>query len=262
MLKTSYLQWFDSTADIPLQAQASNPANVRFDPIAAVNSRAVLGQDNNVWNVADYAVAPRGTKNIIWSSEGYNSLGNNLNTFPNAGISTQAPSPQNQAYNAVAIPALTAAQKTASGSTASATTGNIGTLLGTTPPVLDLSPYRNIVLVVNLISFTGGASPSFQPEFDLLDDAATPLSIAAFKPTAVTTATAWFVNVGPQQMVMQSITSGPVFSVGTGVTPWIGLTGVTIVPVPVDFPPNALFKWTIANSPTATNWTAFIYGKY
>jgi hypothetical protein len=261
MNKRPYLQWFDATLDIPIQDQVDDPANLRLTPVAAANARSILGGDGNVYTVSDFSVNPRGSKNIVWSSEGYNSLGNNLSALPPGGVASAANIPNNQAYNAVAIPALTATQKKTTGSTGSATTGNIGTLLGATPPVLDLSAFHSILLVVNLISFTGGASPSFQPEFDVLDDTASPLSIALWKPTAVTSATAWYVYIDPQQMVIQNNTA-PTASVGAGVTAWLGTTGITYVPIPVGFPPNGQFQWTITGAPTAVNWTTFIYGKY
>lgn len=268
MLRTNFPQLFDSTADVPVQQQVGNPLTSRFDLVLSANARTVYGADTLPYNVGDLSVAPRGQKAILWSSEGYTSLGNNLAYVPSGGFGASA-SPivtPNSAMNGVSIPALTANQKKASGSTGSASTGNIGTLLGATPPVLDLSAFRSLLLVINLISFTGGTSPSFQPEFDLLDDAASPLSIPVFKPTAATAASIWVVNIGANQPYLQT-TAAASTEPATGYTavaalPTVSSVQVNYVPVPIDFPPNGQFQWTVSGSPTAISWTAFLYGKY
>jgi hypothetical protein len=265
-LKRPYLQWFDTTLDIPIQTQSDDPANLRSNPVATANARSILGGDGNVYTIGDLAVGPRGSKNIIWSSEGYTSLGNTLTAMPGGGVGTGAATPNAQAYNGVAIPALTAAQKKATGTTGSATLGNIGTLLGATPPPLDFSPYRQIVAIFNLISFTGGASPSIQFEIDFLDDAATPLVITPFKPAAaLTAATTTMVVIGPQQPFIQSVTTAAITSISA-----TGFPPITAVPagltsyyaVPMELLPQGQIQWTVANAPTAASWTCFLYGKY
>ncbi len=265
MLKTNYLQWFDATADIPVQNQANNPAATRFDPIASMNARTILGADALPYNIGDFAVSPRGAKNIIWSSEGYVSNGNNLNAVPSTGFGTSgtlltAASP-GIALNGVTIPALTATQKKTTGSAISATTGNIGTILGGTPPALDFSAYRSLDAVITLSTFTGGTSIQF--ELDMQDDAGTPNSVAIWKPAALTaTQTMILVHVGLDQPFVQT-TAASTSEPATGFTAQANLpSGVLFYPVYLPLLPQGNFQWTIVGTFTAIAWTAFIYGKY
>ncbi len=264
MLKTNYQQWFDSTADIPVQSQASNPAGTRFDPIASANPRSILGADGLPYNIADFSVSPRGSKNIIWSSEGYQSLGNNLANVPSGGfggLGTIVSVPNTTALNNVTIPALTATQKRTTGSAISATTGNIGTILGATPPALDFSPYRSLDAVITLSTFTGGTSIQF--EIDMQDDAGTPNSVAIWKPAALTaTQTMILVHIGLNQPYLQT-TAAPASEPNTGFTAQAALpSGVLFYPVYVPLLPQGNFQWTIAGTFTAIAWTCFLYGRY
>jgi hypothetical protein len=187
--KRPYLSWFDSSLDIPVQQQGDDPAGLQFVPIAATNKRTITGGDSNPYVVSDLGVNARGSKSVIWSSEGYT-------------------------YNGVTVAALTANQKKATGSHVANAGGTLGTVAGS----LDLSPYRAVSLFVVLTSFTGGTTPNFQPELDFIDDAGTPNVIAVFKPSAVTAATSWITNAG-LGLSTATITGFTVTNVGTPVLP-------------------------------------------
>jgi hypothetical protein len=117
--------------------------------------------------------------------------------------------------------------------------------------LMDLSDFSELLIFINLTGFTGGASPSFLPEWDLADDHASGAwtlagidLIPLWKPgAAVTTATKWLTWLG----------------VGQGVAPTIA--GYTTAVVPVGFANLGRLAWTIANAPTTVSWSAFIYGK-
>ena len=231
-----WFSWFDGTADIPISTAGDNPANTEFLPIQGVNRRVITGGDTKSYAVGDLTVASRGAKNIIWSSEGYTS---NLN---------------------VVVPALTANQKKATGSHVT----NAGGTISTVASALDFSPYRAAHAVIVLASFTGGASPSFQPEIDFIDDAGTPNVIPLWKPSAVTSATSWW-NVLGQGLVLPETpltAAANNVAMATGFTSFAAITGWTLTSIPLPLLPNAQFQWTIANTPTAVAWTAFIYGLY
>lgn len=256
---------FDTTLDIPIQTQVDNPAATRADTLLSINPRTVLGGDNFPYNVGDLPVAPRGAKNIIWSSEGYTTIGNNLAAAPSSGFGPQgnaltAAAP-GIAIGGVTIPALTANQKKTTGSAISATTGNIGTILGATPPPLDFSPYRSLDAVITLSTFTGGTSIQF--EIDMQDDAGTPNSVAAWKPAALTaTQTMILVHIGLDQPYVQT-TAAASSEPATGFTAQAALpSGVLFYPVYLPLLPQGNFQWTIVGTFTAIAWTAFLYGRY
>lgn len=149
-----------------------------------------------------------GSRTLLWSSEG----GGLCNT-PNATAST----------------ALAAAVKAASG----------------VSDLIDVQGARELLIEVILTSFTGGASPSFLPEWDFLDDAVSANSAPLWKPgAAVTVATKWLTWLGGQ---------------GLGTAPTI--TGWTATVIPVGFGAQGQLKWTIAGAPTAVAWVAYVYGK-
>lgn len=110
-------------------------------------------------------------------------------------------------------------------------------------PILDVSAYRELVAICVLASFTGGTTPSFLPEFDILDDANPVDVIPLWKPAAVTAATKWLT----------------VAAAAAGAAPTI--TGWTVTSIPIPFGAFGQFQWTIAGAPTAVNWWAFLYGK-
>lgn len=223
-----YFVWYDSTADNVLPLQGDNPAGSEFLPIGSANRRSVLSGNGNNYAVGDMTVAPRGVKSIVWSSEGYTVNGN-------------------------VIPALTVAQKKATGSQVTNAGGTIGTIAG----ALDTSAYRDLILFVNFISFTGGTSIQF--EYDFLDDAGTPASVAVWKPTALTAAGQQLVNIGSNTPFLQAAAAAataPSASFGSMSLP----AGIIAYSVPLMLPPNGQFQWTVVGTMTTCVWTAFIYG--
>lgn len=229
--KRPYFQWFDGTLDIPIQAQVDDPAGLQFLPTAASNKRNIAGSDSNVYMVADHAVNPRGAKSVIWSSEAYT-------------------------YNGVAVPALTVNQKKATGSSATnlgAATPPTGMTLSTT---LDLSPYRNIVLAVNLSALTG---TSIQFELDMLDDSGTPVSLPIWKPAALTATGSLYVTAGPGVAFPQAAAAPSTAPTNYGA---IAVpSGWTYYFLPMGLFPNGQFAWAVS-SVTAASWTAWLYGTY
>src|SRR5258708_6683671 len=125
--KRPYFLGTDATTDVWPQ-QGDYPQGPRFINLAAVNPRTILGGDGGSYEVSDQTVSPRGSKNVIWSSEGYT-------------------------FNGNTIAALSAAQKKVTGTHAT----NIGVA-----GALDFSPYRNLTLAINLTTFTGGTSIQFE----------------------------------------------------------------------------------------------------
>lgn len=226
MNKRPYFVYFDGSTDIPIQQQVDDPQSLRFIPQAAANARSILGADGNTYVVADETVAPRGSKNIVWSSEGYTSLG-------------------------VAIPALTANQKKATGDQ----TANVGA-----NTVLDFSAYRALLLVANLTGFTGGSSPTIQYEIDTLDDTGTPVSIALWKPAALSAAATMYVAIGLGLPFTQAASAPN--TAASGFAAVAAPSGVTYYSIPLPFTPQGKFAWTVANAPTAIAWSANLYGIY
>ena len=224
--KRPYIMGSDATTDrIPTQVDV--PGSTSFANRAGTNLRTIIGADGNSYQVADASVTQRGQKNIVWSSEGFTS----------------------QLNAATPVPALTAAQKRA--------TGNQATNVGANA-ILDCSPYRNLLLMINLASFTGGTSPTIQFEFDYLDDTGTPVSLALWKPTALSAAGAALVAIGPGLAFAQAAAAPSTAAAGFGAitapSPW------TYYPIPLPVAPNGQFAWTVAGAPTAIAWTAWIYG--
>lgn len=217
--------WTDTTTD-RVPEQVFLPGVPDFLPQAGANSRTITGADGNTYTVADATVNPRGAKNIVWSSEGY--TGTNYQT---------------------AVPALTAAQKKASGSQVT----NAGT-----GAILNCSAYRGLLLMVNLASFTGGTSPSIQFEFDLLDDSSSPVSLALWKPTALTAAGAALVGIGTGMGFAQAASAPSTAATGFGAI--AAPSGWTYYSIPLPVGPNGQFAWTVTGAPTAIAWTAWIYG--
>lgn len=116
--------------------------------------------------------------------------------------------------------------------------------------IMDLSSVKELLIFVNLVSFTGGTTPTFQPEWDIVDDhvaggvwSPTTDVIPLWKPTAVSAATKFLTWFGTSQ----------------GAAPTIA--GFTTLVVPVGFGNLGRFAWTITGAPTSVAWSAFIYGK-
>lgn len=217
--------WSDATTDrIPEQVYL--PGVPDFIPRAGANTRTITGADGNTYTVADATVNPRGAKNIVWSSEGY--TGTNF---------------------ATPVGALTAAQKKASGSQVT----NAGT-----GAVLDCSAYRSLLLMVNLASFTGGTSPTIQFEYDVLDDTATPVSLALWKPAALSAAGSLYVGIGAGMAFAQASSAPSTAATGFGAIAAPSSWTYYSIPLPVG--PNGQFAWTVTGAPTAIAWTAWIYG--
>lgn len=209
MNERPYALWYDYSASNPITLQGDNPLNDEFLPIKAENRRALTDLNGLTYNVGDLAVAPHGTRTIVWSSEGYS-------------------------FRGVTIPALTGAQKLATGKSG---TTNFNALL-------DLSAYKTLTMVTVLTSFTGGTTPTFQFELDALDDASTATVIPLYKSAAASVATSYYTALGAEQ----------------GLAPTI--TGFTVVSVPVSFTPNGQVQWMVTGSPTAIAWTSFLYGNF
>lgn len=217
--------WSDATSDrIPEQVYL--PGVPDFLPRAGANTRTITGADGNTYTVADATVNPRGAKNIVWSSEGY--TGSNF---------------------ATPVAALTAAQKKASGNQAT----NAGS-----GAILDCSAYSNLLLMINVSAFTGGTSPTIQFEFDMLDDTATPVSLALWKPTALSAAGSQLVGIGTGMAFAQAASAPSTAATGFGAV--AAPSGWTFYPIALPVGPNGQFAWTVTGSPTAITWTAWIYG--
>lgn len=217
-----YFQGFDGTADeVPLQVDS--PQNLAFAAVAGTNYRTILGADGNSYVVMDMGVTTRGMKNVIWSSEGYvTPLG-------------------------VTVNALTAAQKKA--------TGNQATNIGGTA-ILDFSPYKTVGIMINVSTFTGGTSIQF--ELDYLDDSASAVNLALWKPAALTGTGAYFTSIGPGMAFAEAATAPATAS--TGFNAITVPSGWTYTSIPLALMPNAQFAWTIVGTFTALAWTAWIYG--
>jgi len=234
-IKRPYNTPFDNSGDIPIQTVGDDPANLRFLPAPAVNARTIFGGDQQSYVVGDVAFSPRGSKNVIWSSEGYTT-------------------------NGYTVPALTAVQKRATGSAntniALATFAGTSTLLATPPSgVLDFSPYRAVVLMVNLSAITG---TSIQYELDTQDDSGTPVVLPLWKPAALIAAGSLFTVAGTGVAFDQAAAAAataPSASFAVIAVP----TGWTYALLPFPFAPNGNFQWT-AVALTVATWTAWLYG--
>lgn len=118
-------------------------------------------------------------------------------------------------------------------------------------PVFDVHAYKSLVLEILLGGFTGGTTPSFQPEWDMLDDdtgGAGPGGanvIPLWQPAAATAATKWIEFLGASN----------------GAAPTI--TGWVVGAVSVDAGPWGRIAWTVAGGPTSVNGVKmFLYGKH
>jgi hypothetical protein len=217
--------WTDGTSD-RIPEQVFVPGTPNFLPQAGTNTRTIVGADGNSYVVADATVNPRGAKNIVWSSEGY------------TGVNFKTP-----------VAPLTAAQKKASGNQAT----NAGSGV-----ILDTSAYSNLLLMINVSAFTGGTSPSIQFEYDVLDDTATPVSFALWKPAALSVAGALFVGIGAGMAFAQGASAPSTAATGFGAI--AAPSGWTYYSIALPVAPNGQFAWTVTGSPTAITWTAWIYG--
>jgi len=247
MNKRPYTLWYDNSADLPVPTQGDNPQNDQFVPIAAQNVRTVYDSTATPYTLADMGINVRGGKNIIWSSEGFVTA------------------------SGITVPALTATQKKTTGSFATNFSSALATIGGTAlsalspaltaPTYLDLSPYKNLLLILNLSSITG---TSIQFEIDMVDDAGTPNSMPIWKPSAFTSASnqAWYVAMGMGLPLTQvtAVTSGSSIQTdATGFSVLSAPTGWNIATIPLPLAPQCNFQWTIS-SVTADAWTAFLYG--
>jgi hypothetical protein len=225
-----YAQIYDANENVPVEMQVDSPLTSEFVTIEAKNVHSVIDPQNRTMHVGDAAVNPHGNKSVIWSSEGYS-------------------------YRGVPVPALTSAQKAASGTDAT----NIALAPShsgfTIPTTLDLSFYRSLLLMLVLTSFTGGTSPSIQFELDFFDDTATPNKFILWNPAAAVAAASYFVEVGPGLTV-------PPASAPTGYVNSTVPTGWTVYAIPSIVAPNGKFSWTVTGAPTGVAWTAWLYGQY
>lgn len=230
MASRNYTQIHDDIG--PISPQLDSPTTREFVTQAAESVRSVVAKDNKTTRIGDASVAPRGTKRILWSSEGYT-------------------------YRGVSIPALTAAQKKVTGSVATSIAAASPPTGFTIPNTLDLSPARYLALVVGYTSLTGGSSPTIAFELDLLDDSAGPIKFPVWNPAAFSGATPInaYVNVGP------GLTSPPA-SAPTGYANQTVATNWTVYMVPLVLLPNGNFTWTVTGSPTAASWIAELYGSF
>jgi hypothetical protein len=230
MASRDYTQVHDDIG--PIQGQLDNPVAREFTTQAAENVRSIVASNGRITRIGDGAVVPKGTKRIIWSSEGYT-------------------------YRGVTIPALTAAQKKATGSVATNISAASLPTGFTLPTTLDLSPARYLALVVSYTSLTGGSSPTIAFELDLLDDSAGPIKFPVWNPAAFSGATPIlsYVNVGP------GLTSPPA-SAPTGYANQTIATNWTVYMVPLVLLPNGNLTWTVTGSPTAASWIAELYGTF
>lgn len=227
--KRPYGAIFDNTLDIPLPLQVDDPVGLQLLSAAAANKRTIAGGDANLYDVADQTVAVRGTKSIIWSSEGYTHRG-------------------------VTVPALTTNQKKATGSSATNIAAAVPPTGMTLPTTLDFSPYKNLTLVINLSAITG---TSIQFELDTQDDSATPVSLALWKPAALTATASTLTMVGPGLAYPQAAAAptAPATGFGAIAVP----SGWTYYSIPLSFLPTGAVAWTVISLSVAT-WTAFLYG--
>jgi hypothetical protein len=235
-MRRGYAQNFDVNGTL-ITGPLDSPETNEFATQRAENIRSVIGAKRALYHVADGSVAPRGTKRIVWSSEGY-------------------------AYRGAKIPVLTANQKKATGS---ATTNSSlaklpdGTSLPsgfTVPSVLDFSPYRYLQLFLVFTSVAGSGTPSLQFELDFLDDTSpTPGKIAIWKPAALTAAANLIVNIGPD--LQYPLAATPSDYVAPAVQ-----AGWTISSIPTLLTPNGSIAWTAAGTVTSAVWTAWLYGMY
>lgn len=116
------------------------------------------------------------------------------------------------------------------------------TVSGNSGP-LDVAGYKELIVVAVLASFTGGTTPSFQPEWDLLTDFSTPDVIPLWKPTAATAATNWLALLGVNSAAAPTIAGWVVASYGDS------FGGVGQV------------AWTVVGAPTAVTGHIYVYGK-
>lgn len=225
-----YSQEYDQYANTPVQGQVDNPLTTEFLPVAALNRRVVPAGNGNAYALADQAVSLRGSKQIIWSSE----------AFTNAA--------------GIAFPALTTNQKKATGTSAlnlASPTFQSGTVPTgvTVPTTIDFSPFRAILLLINVSAITG-TSMTF--EIDFLDDSGTPNTYAL--KAAATTATG--------QIIMAIGTGVGGFPPGSAPTGYgvAAVAGSTLIyPVQIPLAPQGQIAWT-ASSITAFAWNGWLYG--
>jgi hypothetical protein len=158
MSKTTFFMGTDTTDDRVPDQNLDPYQGFAFQ--AAANLRTINGV-----LIADKTFTHRGSKSVLWSSEGY--------TFEGGA----------------SLPALTAPQKLAS--------GTHNTNAGGTAP-LDLSPYRSLLLLVSLATLSGGSSPSIQFGLNFLDDTTpTAESFPVWSPSALTAAGKSVAAIGP-----------------------------------------------------------------
>lgn len=115
---------------------------------------------------------------------------------------------------------------------------------GALSPLLDVTGYRVLWLEILLASFTGGTTPSFQPEWDAVDDAAVANVIPLIKPSALTAAGNLLWKLGAALAATPPVVAG-----------W------TSTNYQDDFGCFGQIKATIAGAPTAIAYQMFLYGK-
>lgn len=228
----TYLQAQDKSGEI-VSNQVESALNTVFLPASAANYRTVINGSGQTQAMADTAVGIRGSKQIIWSSEG----------FTNS--------------NGVVFPAVTTNQKKATNtSTGTNMAAPSATLSGgspvpsgwTTPAAIDFSPYKSLLFLLNVTTVTG---TSMQWELDFLDDTGTPV-VFAFKTTALTAAGQLVMNIGRGATTQAS---SPPTSYGA----FTDVAGTLVYPLSIDPAPQGQIAWT-ASSITACAWTGWLYG--
>ena len=232
---------YDESGDVAIQNQGFDAVNNRLLVGALLNPRTfpnTLDGNSNPVNVGDPTVVERGAKSVVWSSEGYTTVGNYV-------------------PNGLSVVAVTAAQKAATG-TSSNTNIAAQTGIVAAQQQLDFSPYRQLLGILNLASFTGGTSPGITFELDMLDDSGTQVSFPLWNSGSLTAAAKVLLVVGPSIPFMQAAAAPA--TAPSNFTAFAAPSGWTIVPVPIPFAPQGLFKWTVTGSPTAIAWTAWLYG--
>ena len=112
--------------------------------------------------------------------------------------------------------------------------------------------------MINVISLTAGSSPTITFELDMFNDDATPVAFPLWTSAAIATAGKLLVAAGTGLPFAQAAAAPLVAP--TGFTALADPSGWTVAIVPLPLAPQGLFKWTVANTPTAAAWTAWIYG--
>ncbi len=107
----------------------------------------------------------------------------------------------------------------------------------------DVNTLRELYLEVILTSLTGGTAPTWQPEYDQLDDDTPANPLPLWKLTAASAPTNWLALLGVNQGAAPSIAA------------WV------VASVPSGFGAFGQLKWTVTGAPTAVAAKVFLYAK-